>query len=174
VDEVVWAALQWPGLEHVRIGERSAVGRGLAVLDGVQIHVDYVLRADGTGATRSVEITVSGPFPTRALCLQATEPGRWRDGTAPLPELDGCLDVDISCTPYTNSLPIRRLALAVGSARDIDVVHLSVPELAVRRARQRYRRLERGYRYESGSFAADLTVDDADVVVDYPDLWRRA
>jgi hypothetical protein len=176
--EVVWSALGWPGLEHVcisvRAGELSATGRGIAVLDGVPTHVAYVLRTDRTGATRYVEITVSGPVPTRTRTLHADGQGHWRDETGPLPDLDGCLDVDISFTPCTNTLPIRRLALAVGEARDIDVAYLSVPELTVSRAGQRYRRLDRGYRYESGRFAADLTVDDADLVVDYPNLWRRA
>jgi uncharacterized protein len=176
--EVVWSALSWPGLEHVSIavrhGELSATGRGIAVLDGVPTHVAYALSADRTGASRRVEITVSGPFPTRTRTLHADEKAHWRDDAGPLPDLDGCLDVDISFTPCTNTLPIRRLALAVGEARDIDVVYLCVPQLTVSRAHQRYRRLDGGYRYESGSFAADLTVDDAGVVIDYPDLWRRA
>ena len=176
--EVAWSALRWPGVEHasisVRHGELSAAGRGIAVLDGVPTHVAYTLRTDQTGATRCVEITVSGPFPTRTRTLHADGEGHWRDDAGPLPDLDGCLDVDISFTPCTNTMPIRRLALAVGEARDIDVAYLSVPRLTVSRARQRYRRLDSGYRYDSGHFAADLTVDDADVVIDYPDLWRRA
>jgi len=176
--EVVWSALRWPGLEHVSIrvhhGELSAAGRGIAVLDGVPTHVDYALRTDRTGATRFVEITVSGPFPTRTRTLHADGQGHWRDDTGPLPDLDGCLDVDISFTPCTNTLPIRRLALAVGEARDIDVAYLAVPRLTVSRAHQGYRRLDCGYRYESGRFAADLTVDDADLVINYAHLWRRA
>ena len=175
--EVVWSALSWPGLEHVSIsvrpGELSAEGRGIAVLDGVSTHVAYVLRTDRTGATRYVEITESGPFPTRSRTLHADGQGHWRDDTGPLPDLDGCLDVDISFTPCTNTLPIRRLGLAVGDARDIDVAYLAVPGLTVSHTRQRYRRLDCGYRYESEGFSADLTVDDADVVIDYPDLWRR-
>lgn len=175
--EVVWSALRWPGLEHVSIsvrnGELSAAGRGLAVLDGVPTHVAYSLRTDRTGATRFAEITVSGPFPTRTRTLHADGQGHWRDEAGPLPDVDGCLDVDISFTPCTNTMPIRRLALAVGEARDIDVAYLSVPQLTVTRSRQRYRRLDRGYRYESGRFAADLTVDDAGLVLDYPNLWRR-
>jgi hypothetical protein len=176
--EVVWSALGRPGLEHVSIsvrnGELSAAGRGIAVLDGVPTHVTYALRTDRTGATRWVDITVSGPFPIRTRTLHADGQGHWRDDAGPLPEVDGCLEVDISFTPCTNTLPIRRLALAIGEARDIDVAYLSVPRLTISRARQRYRRLDRGYRYESGRFAADLTVDDAGLVVDYPNLWRRA
>ena len=106
--------------------------------------------------------------------LHVDDQGHWRDDAGPLPDLDGCLDVDISSTPCTNTLPIRRLALAIGESRDIDVAYLSVPRLTISRARQRYQRLDRGYRYRSGRFAADLTVDDADLVIDYPNLWRRA
>jgi hypothetical protein len=176
--EVVWSALRWPSLEHVRVsvrdGELSAAGRGIAVLDGVPTHVAYALRTDRTGATRCVEITASGAAATRTHTLHADGQGHWRDDAGPLPDLDGCLDVDISFTPCTNTMPIRRLALAVGEARDIDVTYLSVPLLTVSRVRQRYRRLDCGYRYESARFAADLTVDDADLVIDYPNLWRRA
>jgi hypothetical protein len=176
--DVVWSAVGWPSLEHVNVGTAGALaaaGRGVAVLDGVPTHVDYTLRTDEAGATRCVEITVSGPFPTRTLALHADDSGHWRDGAGPLPALDGCLDVDISTTPCTNTLPVRRLGLAVGGAQDIDVAYVSVPELTVSRARQRYRRLDEDtYRYESGTFSAELTVDDADLVVDYADLWRRA
>lgn len=176
--EVVWSALGQPGLEHVSVsirdGELSAASRGIAVLEGVPTHVTYALRTDRTGATRWVDITVSAPFPTRTRTLHADGQGHWRDEAGLLSDLDGCLEVDISSTPCTNTLPIRRLALAIGEARDIDVAYLSVPRLTISRVRQRYRRLERGYRYESGRFAADLTVDDAGLVVDYPNLWRRA
>jgi hypothetical protein len=54
------------------------------------------------------------------------------------------------------------------------VAYVSVPGLAVRRATQHYTRTERGYHYASGTFAADLEVDDDGLVVTYSDLWRRA
>jgi uncharacterized protein len=57
---------------------------------------------------------------------------------------------------------------------------VSAPELTTRRASQRYTLLKPGtddeaplYRYESGSFRADLTVDGDGYVTDYPGLWRR-
>ncbi len=46
--------------------------------------------------------------------------GHWRkaDGTA-LPQFDGCVDIDLAGTPFTNTLPIRRLGLTrqSGTAR---------------------------------------------------------
>jgi uncharacterized protein len=176
--EVVWSALRWPGLEHVSVslrhGEMHAASRAIAVLDGVPVHVAYTLRTDRAGATRHVEITVSGRFPTLSRALQADGQGRWWGDAGPLSDLDGCLDVDISVTPYTNTMPIRRLALDVGASRDIDVAYLRVPQLSLTRARQRYLRLGCGYHYQSGDFAADLTIDDADLVIDYVNMWRRA
>jgi hypothetical protein len=57
---------------------------------------------------------------------------------------------------------------------------VSAPDLTARRASQRYTQLGAGakdhavlYRYESGSFMADLTVDSDGFVSDYPGLWRR-
>jgi hypothetical protein len=40
--------------------------------------------------------------------------------------------------------------------------------------RQRYTRTGDGYRYESGSFRADLGVDSDGIVTDYPGLWTLA
>ena len=107
--------------------------------------------------------------------------GRWTTASGDaLPVLDGCIDVDISATPFTNTLPIRRLALHPGEARDLDVEYVSVPDLAVMLDGQRYTCLERGtqgglYVYASldSAFRADLAVDADGLVLDYPELFRR-
>ncbi len=114
------------------------------------------------------------------LALSADGDRRWlADGRA-LPDLTGCTDVDISLTPLTNTLPIRWLSWSPGVACDLDVAYLDVPELTVRPVRQRYTLLGREelrgedlYRYESGSFRADLQVDDDGYVTGYPGIWRR-
>lgn len=102
--------------------------------------------------------------------------GRWSNAAGPLPELNGCLDVDISATPFTNTLPIRRLALNIGEAAGISVVYLAVPELSFRVLRQRYTRLQdRLYLYESLSsgYRAEIEVDGSGLVVRYPKLFER-
>ena len=84
-------------------------------------------------------------------------------------------------TPFTNSLPIRRLDLAAGEIADLRVVYLPLPELAPRPAEQSYACLRplgpSGglYRYQSrtSGFSADLAVDSGGFVVDYPDSFRR-
>jgi len=93
-------------------------------------------------------------------------------------ELAGCIDVDIAATPFTNTLPIQRLRMKPGDRWDLRMVHVMVPELTFRAADQRYTCLTASpdgatFRYESGSFQADLKVDPDGLVVEYPGLWRR-
>lgn len=106
--------------------------------------------------------------------------GNWKSCGRPLAELTGCTDIDLGCTPLTNTLAIRRLAWVPGTAYDLDVVYVTVPGLEIMAARQRYTLLrdggpdgERLFRYESGLFRADLRTDSGGYVIDYPGVWRR-
>ena len=116
--------------------------------------------------------------PDRRLALQAAAPGRWTDARGePLPEFDGCVDIDISTTPFTNTLPIRRLRLREGDAAEIVVVYVAVPELTITAAPQRYTCLRDGrrYRFESlgTGFVREIDVDEDGLVVSYPGLFER-
>ncbi len=98
-----------------------------------------------------------------------------------MPGLKGCVDVDISATPTTNTLPIRRLGLRRGESAELVVAYVHVPQLRVGRERQRYGCLEASanggiYRFEAlpSGFAADIPVDADGLVVDYPGLFRQA
>jgi uncharacterized protein len=92
--------------------------------------------------------------------------------------LEGCEYVDISETPFTNSLPMRRLGLAPGEFAEIAVAYFEGAELQP--WPQRYTRLENGdgggtYRFVrlDGGFTADLPVDLDGLILDYPGLFRR-
>ena len=61
--------------------------------------------------------------------------GEWTLDGRPWPELRGCTDVDVSASPLTNLLPVRRLGLPVGGEASVDVAWLDVPSLAVHRVR---------------------------------------
>jgi hypothetical protein len=86
------------------------------------------------------------------------------------------MDIDLNFSPSTNLLPIRRLDLAVGATAAVRAAWLRFPSFKLEVLDQSYTRLEsRRYRYESagGRFVADVTVDDAGVVIDYGDIWSR-
>jgi hypothetical protein len=92
------------------------------------------------------------------------------------PELHGCYDVDLPITPFTNTLPIRRLPLEVGDTAELSVVYVDVETLGVRPDRQRYTRLDiHRWQFEQidTGFTQEFLVDRHGLVLDYPTLFRR-
>jgi hypothetical protein len=91
-----------------------------------------------------------------------------------VPEVDGCVDIDLNFSPSTNLLPIRRLRLDVGDEVSARAAWLRFPDFRLEPLDQSYRRDAGGvYRYESraGKFVAELSVNEAGFVTGYPDLW---
>jgi uncharacterized protein len=173
---LMWTAGQWPGTEHAHVRETgdgfTADGLVVARVDERPIRLHYQLDCDADWLPRRVAVDLYGQ---RRLDLIRTD-GRWHDGDGQeRTDLAGCTDVDIAVTPFTNTIPIRRLGLPAGGSADIDVVYLNPGRaLEVSRQHQRYTRTSAGYRYESGAFRADLQVDEDGVVTDYPGLWTLA
>ena len=166
------------GLEHLLLDDGSADGLVIAVdEDRRPFRLAYRLTWDASWRVRDARLSVTTQHDTRTLELQSDGKGQWHDGEArALPELDGCVDIDIWPTPFTNTLPLRRDPMAVGERRVFVVAWVAAPELTVRPARQAYTRLaERRYRFESldSDFSAELVVDADDLVLDYEGLFRR-
>ena len=138
--------------------------------------LEYAVSCDEDWRTRYVFLAeaTSG----RRLELLATGRGHWTDGDGDsLPALRGALDVDISATPFTNTLPIRRLDLALGESADIVTAFIAVPELTVGTDRQRYTRVgPRTYLFTAleAEFEREITVDADGLVLDYPGLFIRS
>lgn len=180
--------LQWRGCWQAPAAswETLALGDGhadsqlrVAATEGQPPYqMDYRLAWDADWRLREAELWVDGGDLQRHLHLLADGQGHWRlgDGSA-LAELDGCLDIDIWPTPFTNSLPIRRLRLAAGESAALTVVYLEAPLLRPRPMRQGYACLDaRHYHYrnlEGSDFQAVLAVDESGLVLDYPGLFER-
>lgn len=137
--------------------------------------VRYTVACDAAWQTRTVMVDATIGCDRRELRLAADRGGRWRVDDQLRADLDGCVDVDLGVTPATNTLPIRRLNLAVGESREVVAAWVRFPALDMRPLAQRYTRLdERTYRYESDTgFSAELTVDDMGLVISYPQGWER-
>jgi hypothetical protein len=192
VRTVLWNGLWLPGAEWCQLARQGdgwrLVGTALLALAGAPAQVRYDIAIDADWATREVTVAVrSGDgAPERHLRLTVAEGQRWRVQRQPaaprdatgdeIPALRGLVDVDLGFTPATNTLPIHRLAPAVGEAVEVAAVWVRFPELSVEPLPQRYVRLgARQYRYESagGAFVAALEVDDLGLVVTYEGGWQR-
>ena len=181
--EVMWSAWDNSGLEHLRLAIRKdavvADGMVLGVSEGRPFRIAYEVRCDRLWRVRAVRVGIPGTQPR--VDLLSDGEGNWTasDGR-PVTYLEGCEYVDISVTPFTNTLPIRRLGLAPKESAEISVAYVEGTELQARPEPQRYTCLEKGdggglYRFLSldGGFTADLTVDSDGLVLDYPELFRR-
>ncbi|HEX2062428.1 MAG TPA: putative glycolipid-binding domain-containing protein [Thermoanaerobaculia bacterium] len=177
---LLWRRLDEPGMEACRIVRYGDCWRleGAAVFanDGVACRADYVVVCDD--AWRSLSADVSGWIGNESFDVQLLRDGagRWLRNGVEHRELDGCIDVDLNFSPSTNTLPIRRLGLAIGASAEVSAAWLRFPSLKLERLEQTYTRLsENGYRYSSagGSFVAELEVDDEGLMTRYGDFWAR-
>lgn len=184
---LAWVRLDVPGAEHLSFrGDVlgfTAEGTVIAVQGGRPLLARYLVEgaADWTPRRVVVDLADGG-----RVELRSHGDGIWRTPEgAEIAALRGCLDVDVSLTPFTNTLAIRRLGLGPGESADLRAVYVEIDGSStpaagcvVQAVRQRYTRLASGegrrYRYESleSGFAAELDVDGAGFVVHYPDCWR--
>lgn len=185
----MWAPWEGPGLEHLHLAAEDEAVSAESVIIGLYedrpFRIRYRIRCDATWSVRELDVSTIGPDASE-IHLRADGCGQWTtaDGQ-PVPALAGCIDVDLSATAFTNTLPIRRLKLRAGESVDLSVVYIDVPAFDVSSVKQRYEcrsiDSEGGlYRYESlpydslpEGFVAELPVDPDGLVLDYPGLFRR-
>jgi hypothetical protein len=163
--------------EHCTISVRDAglslVGTVLGAEGGLPVRIEYRILADGAGATTAVHVRDYRGFGQRQLALARDARGNWTVNGVADRALKGCSDVDLGCSPSTNTLPIRRLRLGIGGSSTIKAAWVRFPELTVEKAAQTYSRLDEfTYRYASGTFEAELVVDEDGVVASYA-VWER-
>ncbi|MEO7003001.1 MAG: putative glycolipid-binding domain-containing protein [Ktedonobacterales bacterium] len=192
VREVMWTPHELPGLDHLRliVREQSATNaadiaifaNGLII--GIDEHqpfrIQYRIACDSRWRVRTMQLSrLDGA--AQPLAIGADGAGHWYDNSGvALPALDDCVDIDLSATPFTNTLPIRRLTLQPGVSAEITTAYVQIPSLELSTSHQRYERLADGpdgavYRFTAlaSGYTADLTVDADGLVIEYPDLFHR-
>lgn len=111
------------------------------------------------------------------LWLGTDTHGRWGEiNGAHRPDLDGCIDVDIAGSPFTNSIIIHRTPLHIGHTIDLPVMAIDVDTLGVVTHPHRYTRTGHDtWNYTSlvQNTNVDVTVDEFGFVIDEPNAYRR-
>lgn len=175
-----WKRLDAPGQEDAELFPFKYTwqlrGRVSTTFDGTPASIRYTIGCHGWEFGIAT-IVMRWRDDRRRLVVIRDRKGRWTVAKQPRPDLSPCEDIDLSVTPSTNTLPIRRLAMEVGDYMDATAAWVRFPELTVEPLRQRYTRIAANrYRYENldSGFVADLETDDDGIVVLYPNLWARA
>jgi hypothetical protein len=138
----------------------------------------YTVRCDAEW--RTIEGSVDGWCGARPVDLRLVRSatGAWTLNGVASPAVAECVDLDLNFTPATNLLPLRRLALPIGSKAEVRSAWLEWPAAILTPLTQRYtRRSPNEYDYEadlpgSVKFEAVLQVEPGGWVLDYAGLWR--
>ncbi len=179
-ETILWRRLDRPGHDAARLVFHAPfwqlTGTAVFAEDGVPCRFEYQVTCDPSWQTRHAQL--AGWFGAkRIVCtISADARQRWRLDGRDCPEVEGCVDLDLSFSPATNLLPIRRLALPVGESAPVRAAWLRFPDCRLEPLDQRYHRVDAGgYRYESGGgadvFRAELRVTPAGFVAEYSGLW---
>lgn len=176
---VLWRRLDQPGHESARLCFRQTRWHlaGTAVFAHRQqpCRLDYVVTCDAEWRTLSGKAVGWVASRTVEVELSVDSERRWLLNGAECPSVAGCTDLDLNFSPSTNLLPIRRLDLRIGQRAAVRAAWLRFPGFTLEPLEQVYHRIDQAtYRYESagGSFIADLQVNGAGFVTNYPGFWQ--
>lgn len=180
--DIVWKGLEVLSLEHLNINyEKDYIKMdSVIVKEDVPLRIYYEIYCNTHWEVKRVNIK-RNDNEVKNICIISEEQGIWKyENGEEVNDLKGCIDIDISATPFTNTLPIKRLSLNEGESRNIRVVYIDVDNFTLKSMKQRYTYISSSlegckYKYENleSGFNEEIIVDKDSLVVDYPNLFKR-
>lgn len=176
---IVWKGIRVSIIEHCTITRHADLtvinGHISGSMEEQPVNIDYEITLDDSYDIKSVLVKSFYGDSFELNLVQNNK--KWFDSSGNhLIEFDGCDDIDIALTPFTNSIPINRLHLKPGDYRNINVIYIDPEQKSITKVQQRYTHIEsKKYRYENlcSGFISDVYVDSDGIVVHYPGLWER-
>jgi hypothetical protein len=150
-------------------------GTAVFLDSGRPVRLDYRVWCDRDWRTRTARVVGWIGTGEVEIDISVDTAGTWRSNGAVYAAVMGCEDVDLSFTPATNVLPIRRSRLVVGTRVAVRAAWLRFPEFTLETLDQTYERVgATQYKYASrgGAFTAMLDTNDVGLVRNYPGLWQ--
>ncbi len=174
-----WRTLDREGQETCRLS-RSAdgwmlVGHAQFRDDLGPASLNYVVRCSETWITQSADL--AGDHDGREVKAHIVhENGQWWLDDKPQPDVSGASDIDLSFTPATNLMPLRRLLDPEHTTTEVKAAWLRYPCARLVKLDQTYRRNGVAgvvqYHAEQTDYSTTLSVDPSGFVTLYPDLWE--
>lgn len=171
-----WRALDREGHDTCRLSQTSdgwmLSGHAQFRDELGQAELNYIVRCSADWVTQSVDLTGQhGRNQVRAKLTQAG--GAWQIGDVAQPEVKHAKDVDLSFTPATNLMPLRRLR---DGGVSVQAAWLEYPSAVLKPLHQTYTPTGLPdvvhYSAEETGFTTELTVDRSGFVTLYPGLWE--
>ena len=177
---ILWTGKQHYSLENCLVSEtKKAIGVNSVIIgtaDDNIFRTEYFIKTNKNWEINFLAVNHDLNGKTRSLRLQHDINGHWKMNGKAAKRFSDCRDIDISLTPFTNTLPINRLNFTEKKEQTIDVIYLDILEWKIKRVKQSYTRLSNNiFKYENvpNNFEASIKVDKKGLVVDYPGLFSR-
>jgi hypothetical protein len=179
VRNIIWKGLEAESLEfcsihfHEWIDVKSSI---VGCSDDIPFKVDYELTLSKDWIISDFSIRAWLGNVEQSLHLKHNGYGVWSGNGNEWKDIEGCLDIDISLTPFTNSLPINRIKTGFHQKTDIEVVYIDVLNFDISKEIQHYQLLENNkyhFANSDGGFIADIIVDEFNLIQYYPELFER-
>ena len=175
-----WRRTDVEGFERLELeiaADRISADSTVICLGEGGFRLDHRWRLGPDWRARSVAVERWNTAGHDVLNLERRGAG-WLVNGAARPDLDGAEEPDLSVTPFCNTFPILRTPQQPGQSLTLDTAFIDGPALTVTRSSQRYdRQGPRRLRYidlgVAKGFEADLTVNDAGLVMHYQHLFER-
>ena len=178
--QILWRRVDVVGLDACRLQRLAAAagwqlsGSAIYHEDGVLAQVHYDVRHDQNWRTQSCRVTGWANGDPIDLSIVRDVNLGWMVNEQKVEGLDDALDVDLGFTPATNTTAIRRLGLSEGEKAQAKAAWLNTDTWSLQPLLQSYERLgEDRFQYVSlaSGFSAELVVNAAGLVTDYPGIW---
>lgn len=176
---VIWKGLFYNSLECCKIKKRRnfffVESKILGIFENKIYLMEYDLKinSDWSISNFALKYEVNN---TRNVIEGNKEKNAWIINDKIAKELLSVDFIDISLSPFTNSLPINNLHLKIGEERIIDVIYINILESEIKLVKQKYKRKgEKVFTYENvpNDFEADIEIDNFGLVNYYPKLFQK-
>jgi hypothetical protein len=176
---IVWEGLLYDTEEHCSINylDTSIIVR--SEIEGwagqKAVYADYVLTLNLDWTVREINIDFTTGTQQHSYCFTRHGSGQWTDSEGTLyRKFNDCCFVDISLTPFTNTLPLNGITFTNGQPEQIEVLYFDILNNEVRTDVQRYTKIDNlRYQFENdgGNFSAVIETDTDGFVTRYPNLY---
>ena len=176
---IVWEGLHYDTEEHCNV---NFLETGIIVRSEIEgwaglkaVYAEYILTLNLDWTVREIEIHFTVGVDEHSYNFIRHASGHWTDAAGKVfKEFGECLFVDISLTPFTNSLVFKGIKFTENQTEQVSVLYFDVLANEIREDVQRYTQLNASkYNFENaaGSFSADIDVDEDGFVTHYPNLF---
>ncbi len=171
---LLWRGLINKSWEHCSVDERDSgfkiASEIVGNYEGETYMVNYLINTDNQWNIQDFEIRCDIQGEIKRFYGQKNGLD-WLINGQIEPCFAGFNYIDISITPLTNTLPIKRLALNVNESKDINVIYIDILNGSIKPVRERYTKISKDhYRYENleSTFASAILIDRNGIVKTYP------